>query len=103
MPNRIKVAETKEIPPGEAKQVMVGAKKIALFNVAGTFYAIEDACTHKGAPLSAGTVDGTTVTCPWHGAEFDLATGAPLSAPAVKGVPSYKVTIEGDEIRVEIP
>jgi nitrite reductase/ring-hydroxylating ferredoxin subunit len=76
--------------------------KVALFNVEGTYYAIGDTCTHRGGPLSEGDVQGTKVTCPWHGAHFDLKTGAVLGPPAQKGVPSYKVTVEGDDIKVEV-
>jgi len=103
MANLTKVATTQEIKPGDAKQVILGGKKIALFNVGGTFYAIDDACPHKGGSLSEGTFDDTTVTCPWHGAEFDMTTGKALSAPAVKGVGSYKVVVTGDDIQLELP
>ena len=61
----------------------------SLFNVEGTYHAIGDTCTHRGGPLSEGDVQGTRVTCPWHGADFDLKTGAVLGPPAQKGVPSY--------------
>jgi nitrite reductase/ring-hydroxylating ferredoxin subunit len=69
--------------------------------VDGTFYAIGDTCTHKGGPLSQGKVLDWTVTCPWHGAQFDIRTGNVLTPPAPSGVPSYKVVVEGDEIKVE--
>jgi nitrite reductase/ring-hydroxylating ferredoxin subunit len=65
-------------------------------------YAIGDTCTHRGGPLSEGDVQGARVTCPWHGADFDLKTGAALGPPARKGVPSYKVVVEGDDIKVEV-
>jgi len=77
-------------------------QRIALFNVEGTYYAIGDSCTHRGGPLSEGEVQGTKVTCPWHGADFDLKTGAVLGPPAQKGVPSYKVVVESDDIKVEV-
>ena len=76
--------------------------EIAIFNVEGTYYAIGNSCTHRGGSLSEGDVQGTKVTCPLHGADFDLKTGAALGPPAQKGVPSYKVVIEGDEIKVEV-
>ena len=63
---------------------------------------VGDTCTHRGGPLSEGDVQGTRVTCPWHGADFDLKTGAVLRPPAQKGVPSYKVVVEGDDIKVEV-
>ena len=63
----IKVASTADLAPGEARSVEVAGKKIALFNLEGSFYAIDDTCTHRGGPLSEGEVSGEEVTCPWHG------------------------------------
>jgi len=68
----------------------------------GTFYAIGDACTHRGGPLSEGDVSGTTVTCPWHKAQYDLKTGGVLTPPALQGVASYKVVVEGDDVSIEL-
>ena len=98
-----KVAATKSLSPGQGIAVEVGANKIALFNVAGTFYAIGDTCTHRGGSLSEGSLDGSTVTCPWHGANFDVCSGKNLTPPAPGEVPSYSVRVEGDDIEVEIP
>ena len=98
-----KVAETKDVGPGSAIAVDVDGERIAIFNVDGTYHAIGDTCTHVGGPLSEGDVDGTTVTCPWHGAQFDVATGKVLGAPAGTDVKSYNVQVEGDEIQVEVP
>ena len=102
MAKLIKIAGTKELAPGQSAAFTIEGQKIALFNVEGTYYAIGDTCTHRGGPLSEGYVQGTKVTCPWHGADFDLRTGTVLGPPAPKGVPSYKVMVEGDEIKVEI-
>ena len=63
----VKVAKTGDIAPGEGKMVETGGKRIAIFNIDGTFFAIDDTCTHRGGPLSEGMVVGTEVTCPWHG------------------------------------
>src|ERR1700674_2963626 len=98
----IKVAGAGEIAPGEARAVEAGGKRIALFNVDGAFYAIDDTCTHRGGPLSEGLVVGTEVTCPWHGAVFDVTTGSVLGAPAPRSVASYAVRIEGDDIELEL-
>ena len=87
MPKLIKIAETKDLTPGQAAAFDLEGQRIALFNVEGTYYAIGDSCTHRGGPLSEGDVQGTKVTCPWHGADFDLKTGAVLGPPAQKGVP----------------
>ena len=81
---------------------MVGSKKIALFNVDGDYYAIDDTCTHRGGPLSDGDLTGKEVTCPWHGAVFDVTTGAVLSPPAPQPVSCYKVRISGNNIEVEV-
>ena len=102
MAKLLKIAETKDVPRGQAAAFTVEGQKVALFNVEGTYYAIGDTCTHRGGPLSEGDVQGTEVTCPWHGAHFDLKTGAVLGPPAQKGVPSYKVTVEGDDIKVAV-
>lgn len=99
----IKVAETKDVPPGTAKAVDVEGRAVALFNVDGTYYAIADTCTHRGGPLSEGGVEGTVVTCPWHGATFDVTTGNVLGPPAAEGVAHYNVQVEGSDIKVETP
>ena len=98
-----KVATTDEITPGTAKQVTVNGRKLALFNVDGTVYAIDDTCTHRGAPLSEGTCEGAEVVCPWHGARFDLTTGSVLSPPARTGVVAFKVQVVGNEVQVDVP
>src|SRR3989337_2367438 len=98
----VKVAQADEIAPGQGKRVEVNGKKIALFNVEGAFYATDDSCTHRGGPLSEGVLDGKEVTCPWHGATFDVTTGEVLGPPAPEGVSRYNVRLEGDNIEVEI-
>ena len=102
MAKLIKIAVAKDVPPGQAAAFTVEGQRIALFNVDGAYYAIGDSCTHRGGPLSEGDVQGTKVTCPWHGAAFDLKTGTALGPPAQKDVPSYKVVVEGDDIKVEV-
>ena len=99
----IKVAETNEVPPGTAKAVDVEGRPVALFNIDGTYYAIDDTCTHRGGPLSEGEVDGTVVTCPLHGATFDITTGNVLGPPASEGVAHYNVQVDGNDIKVETP
>ena len=81
--------------------VDIDGNKIAVFNVGGSYYAIDDTCTHAGGSLSEGPVDGTVVVCPWHGAAFDLTSGKVLDAPATEGVKTYKVKTEGNDILVE--
>jgi nitrite reductase/ring-hydroxylating ferredoxin subunit len=98
----VKVAKAGDTAPGEARGVDARGKRIALFNIDGTFHAIDDTCTHRGGPLSEGMVVGTKVTCPWHGALFDVTTGRVLGAPAPRDVSHYTVRVEGDNIEVEL-
>jgi len=96
----IRVASTAEVAPGETKCVEASGKKIALFR--GSFYAIDNTCTHRGGPLCEGGVSGEEVTCPWHGAVYNLKTGAVLRGPAPRGVASYAVRVQGSAIEVEL-
>jgi len=98
-----KVAKVQDVPAGQARQVVVNGKTLALINVDGTFYAIDDTCPHSGGPLSEGDVEGQEVTCPWHGARFDVTTGSHLCPPARSGVTAYKVQVVGDEVQVDVP
>jgi nitrite reductase/ring-hydroxylating ferredoxin subunit len=98
-----KVATIEELPAGTARAVVINGRKLALFNLGGNLYAIEDTCPHRGAPLSEGECDGTTVICPWHGASFDLSSGAVLSPPASSGVMAFKVQLVGDEVQIDLP
>lgn len=102
MAKRIKVAETKDLPAGKAAAFDVEGKRIAVFNVDGTYYAIDDTCPHADGPLCEGEVQGDKVACPWHGAEFSLKTGEVLCPPAFEGVTPYKVVVEGEDIKVEV-
>ena len=81
MPQFIKVATTDELADQQAKLVEVEGQKIALFRVDGGFYALSDTCTHRRGPLSEGTVEGAEVTCPWHGATFDIGPGRSWDRP----------------------
>jgi 3-phenylpropionate/trans-cinnamate dioxygenase ferredoxin subunit len=98
----VKVAKTGDIAPGQAKMVEVDGKNMALFNLEGNFYAIDDTCTHVGGPLSEGEIEGEQVTCPWHGSIFNIKTGEVLSPPARTGVASYNVRVEGSDIEIEV-
>ena len=103
MVEMIKIANTEDVQEGSAVAVEVAGNSVALFNVEGSYYAIDDTCTHRGGPLCEGEVEGTEVTCPWHGATFDLTNGSVLNPPAPDGVSSYKVVVEENEIKIEIP
>ncbi len=99
----IKVAEANDVPPGTAKAVVAEGRRIALFNSGGGCFAIDDSCTHRGGPLSEGEVAGTVVTCPLHGATFDITTGNVVGPPASEAVISYPVHVDGNDIKVELP
>jgi nitrite reductase/ring-hydroxylating ferredoxin subunit len=98
----VKVGKIDELPSGEGKLVEVNQKRIALFNVGGKYYAIDDVCPHRGGPLSEGEIEGEAVVCPWHGAIFELATGEVRRFPAAAGVTTYAVCLEGGEITVAV-
>lgn len=102
MPEFVKVAKTDEVPAGQAKMVDVNGKEIALFNVGGSFHAIDNTCTHVGGPLSEGEIDGAQVTCPWHGGVFDVTTGEVLGPPPGRAVTRYNVRVDGPDIEVEV-
>jgi len=96
-----KVAEKKDIPAGSAKAVEVNGKQIAIFNINEKYYAIDDACTHVGGSLAEGSVEGNEVTCPLHGATFDITNGKVTGDPAEDDVKGYKVIVEGEDISIE--
>ena len=100
----VAVATLQQVPQGAAHLVEIDDVRVALFNLQGTLYAIEDTCTHDGGPLVEGTlVNEHEVKCPRHGARFDVRTGAALSFPAIRPTRSLAVRVEGDQIFVELP
>jgi nitrite reductase/ring-hydroxylating ferredoxin subunit len=98
----VTIARAGDLRPGEGKICEAGGRQIALFNVGGKFSAIENTCCHRGGPLGDGELDGNVVTCPWHGWQFDVTSGRCVAPNAQASVPSYPVTVEGDEVRIEI-
>jgi nitrite reductase (NADH) small subunit len=102
MANTIKVAHVNDLSPGSGTTVEAEGQRIALFNVKGTFHAIDDTCPHRGGPLGEGELHGAIVTCPWHGATFDVQTGAVTGPPARASVRSFRVRIEGNDLLVEL-
>jgi len=95
------VAQTAEIEPGSAKVVEANGREIAIFNVEGSFYAIDNVCSHKGGPLGEGLLEGEVVTCPWHGWRFDVKTGHCLTNPMAK-IKLYPLKIENGEIKLTV-
>jgi nitrite reductase/ring-hydroxylating ferredoxin subunit len=96
------VANVADIAPGELKYVEVGDRAICLANVNGEILALDNACTHEGASLSEGSLEGTKLQCPVHGGVFDAFSGEPLRYPAVRPVKTYSVAIEDGVISVGI-
>ena len=97
-----RVASVGEIPPGEMKAVEVAGEPIALYNVEGEFFATCDTCSHEEASLAEGWLDDDVVTCPSHGAEFNVRTGAVLALPATEPIATYPVHVEGDDVFVAV-
>jgi len=85
------------VPPGAA--LLIG--NVSVFNVAGKFCATQSKCTHRQGPLNEGRRDGSTVTCPWHGSQFNVCTGAVLSGPATDVLKTYRVVVEDEIGRIE--
>jgi nitrite reductase (NADH) small subunit len=102
MPDFVTVAAVSEVPPGQGRVVDVGTLSIALFNVGGTFHAIDNTCPHRGGPLGLGFVQGDTVTCPWHNWTFDVTTGRHVLSAKVS-VPRYEVRVVGSDVQVRLP
>ncbi len=99
----VPVAQISEIPSGQAKTVQAGGRPIALCNVNGTFYAIENRCSHDDGPLGEGMLADHRIECPRHGAQFDVTNGQALTLPAVRPVHVFPVKVEGTQIFVEVP
>ncbi len=101
MSNFVKVASVSDLAEGSAKTVEVNGKAIALFNVGGAIYALDNTCLHRGGPLGDGLLEGDTVTCPWHGWQYKIKTGEYVRNVAAR-VASYPVQVEGNDIKVAV-
>ena len=95
----VRVASTAEVKPGHAIVAEVNGKTLAVFNVDGTFHAIDNTCIHRGGPLGEGDLEGCVVTCPWHGWQYNVTTGACVNNPSGK-VESYQVSVDGNDVKV---
>lgn len=98
----VAVAKTADVPAGKVRVVEHGNHRIALCNVDGTIYAVEDTCTHDDGPLGEGVLDGCAIECPRHGAKFDVRTGEVLQMPAVFPIRKYETKIEGDTVLIKV-
>lgn len=99
----VAVATPDELPNGARKIVEVDGLAIAVFNIAGTLYAIADVCSHDDGPVAEGELEGHEIECPRHGARFDVRDGRVLSFPAIVNIPAYPVKVENGEVWVGLP
>ena len=98
---KIKVAKLSELQENQGKLVNVNEKEIALFKSNNQFFAVDNMCLHMGGSLSEGEIEGNNVTCPLHGWQFDLKSGQNIM-PGMGKINTYKITVEKDEIFIEI-
>lgn len=101
MPDYVTVASVSDVPPGSGKVVEAGGRLLALFNVDGDFYALDNTCLHRGGPVGEGDLEGTVVTCPWHGFQYDVTTGGNVFDPDV-GLETFEVLVVDGEVRIAL-
>ena len=101
MADWIRVATLEECPPGSLRSVMLGMTPVVLANVNGTVHAVVDQCSHEDLPLSDGSLEGDIVVCEYHGARFDVTTGAARGLPAVKPLKTFPVEVREDGIYIQ--
>ncbi|MBI3825884.1 MAG: Rieske 2Fe-2S domain-containing protein [Candidatus Rokubacteria bacterium] len=97
---RIRLGAVSDVPEGEGRVIEAGEGSVALFNVEGRFYAIDNTCPHRGGPLGDGDLEGRVVICPWHAWRWDVTTGANVNNPAVK-LACWPVIVEGEDLYLE--
>ncbi len=98
----VKLASVEDLPPGSAREVEHEGRIFALFNVDGQISAIDGICPHQGGPLAEGVVEGTIVTCPWHGWQFDVQTGQSTLGKGLRQS-TFEIKVEDGQILVEVP
>ena len=97
----VRAVAASDIAPGTIREVDVNGKTLAVANIAGAFHAIDNTCLHRGGPLGQGALEGKTVTCPWHGWQFDVTTGKAGMNPNT-GVACYPTEVRGDEVFIDV-
>ena len=97
----VRVARADDVPPGTGAVVHADGRALALFNVDGAFYALDNVCLHRGGPVGEGDLDGRVVTCPWHGFQYDVTTGRNVFDPEV-GLETFSVRVEDGDVLVAI-
>jgi len=97
----VRIAAVSDVPAGSGGEFVAGERIVALFNVGGTFHALDGICPHQGGPLGKGALSGCIVTCPWHGFQFDVTTGQhQTSRSLVHG--RFPVKVEAGEVWVDV-
>jgi len=102
LPNWVRIAAADELAPGACGEYVAGERIVALFNVEGTYFALDGICPHQGGPLGKGILCGSIVTCPWHGFQFDVTTGQHQTSRSIVH-PTFPVKIEGGDIYIDLP
>jgi nitrite reductase/ring-hydroxylating ferredoxin subunit len=97
----VRIGNVNDVATGQIRAFDVAGMKVDVANAAGRLYALEDTCTHRGCSLASGKLEGTTVTCPCHGSQFDVTSGAVIRGPATRPVRSRSVQIAGEDVLVE--
>ena len=97
----VKVANLSDLGPGSSMTIEANGKAVALFNVDGAVYALDNTCLHRGGPLGEGFLEGDVVACPWHMWEYNVRTGEKVGDPSLK-VATYPVEVEGNDITVQV-
>jgi 3-phenylpropionate/trans-cinnamate dioxygenase ferredoxin subunit len=98
----VKVANVSDVPDPGKQVVEVDDRLVALFRVGGTFYALDDVCTHDGGPLAEGTLEDHRIACPRHGAKFDIRDGRALTMPATRATAAHQVKVEDGQVYVKL-
>jgi nitrite reductase (NADH) small subunit len=101
MADYVTVASVDDVPPGSGKVVQAGGRLLALFNVDGRFFALDNTCLHRGGPVGEGDLEGTVVTCPWHGFQYDVTTGRNVFDPEV-GLQTFPVRIADGQVQIAV-
>ncbi len=99
----VEIAPTDQLPVGERLFLEVAGKSIVIFNLAGTYFAIGDVCSHDNGPVGDGEIEEYEIICPRHGARFDIRSGEATSLPAVVDIPSYPVRVVDGTIEIGLP
>lgn len=102
MSEYVPVAKTSEIPDPGRKLVEIDERLIVVLHAAGSYYALDDVCTHDGGPLSDGVLEDHTIACPRHGAKFDIRDGRALTMPATQPTVAHEVKVVGDDVLVRL-